>query len=95
VLPEQLISGNFAPATSVILRGLGKSRRVGLMPIREAIARLSGERVFEVRRNGRVCVPEFTQERFKELMLARLQRLDAIHFLKKTGIPCEVTEPLP
>jgi DNA-binding GntR family transcriptional regulator len=44
-----------------------------LMPIREAIARLSGERALEVRPNGRVCVPELTQERFEELMLARLQ----------------------
>lgn len=73
MLREQLISGRFSPGTSVTLRGLSKSLGVGLMPIREAIARLSGERALEVRPNGRVCVPELTQERFEELMLARLQ----------------------
>lgn len=40
------------------------------MPIREAVARLSGEGALEVRRNRRVCVPDFTLERFEELILS-------------------------
>ena len=43
------------------------------MPVREAITRLSGERALEVRRNGRVGIPELTRGRFEELMQARLQ----------------------
>ena len=46
---------------------------VGLMPVREAITRLGGERALEVRRNGRVGIPELTRRRFEELMQARLQ----------------------
>ena len=72
-LREQLISGRFSPGTTVSLRGLSKSLGVGLMPVREAITRLVGERALEVRRNGRVCVPSLTRERFEELMQARLQ----------------------
>ncbi len=72
-LREQLISGRFSPGTSVSLRGLSKSMGVGLMPVREAITRLGGERALEVRRNGRVCIPELTRHRFEELMQARLQ----------------------
>ena len=72
-LREQLISGRFSPGTTVSLRGLSKSLGVGLMPVREAITRLGGERALEVRRNGRVCVPSLTRERFEELMQARLQ----------------------
>ncbi|NTE65530.1 GntR family transcriptional regulator [Agrobacterium tumefaciens] len=72
-LREQLISGRFPPGTTVTLRGLSKSLEVGLMPVREAIARLSGERALEVRPNGRVCVPDLTFGRFEELMQARLQ----------------------
>jgi DNA-binding GntR family transcriptional regulator len=72
-LREQLISGRFSPGTSVSLRGLSKSMGVGLMPVREAITRLGGERALEVRRNGRVCIPDLTRRRFEELMQARLQ----------------------
>lgn len=73
ILREQLISGHFAPGTSVTIRGLGKKLGVGLMPVREAIARLGGERALEIRQNGRVCVPALTIERFEELMEARQQ----------------------
>ncbi len=72
-LREQLISGRISPGTSVSLRGLSKSMGVGLMPVREAITRLGGERALKVRRNGRVCIPELTHRRFEELMQARLQ----------------------
>ena len=72
-LREQLISGRFSPGASVSLRGLSKSMGVGLMPVREAITRLGGERALEVRRNGRVGIPELTRGRFEELMQARLQ----------------------
>jgi len=71
-LREQLITGRFEPGTSVSLRGIGASFGVGIMPVREAINRLSGERALEVRPNGRVVVPELTRSRFEELMQARL-----------------------
>lgn len=71
-LREQLITGRFAPGTSVSLRGISGTLGVGQMPTREAINRLAGERALEIRRNGRVCVPELTLERFEELMQARL-----------------------
>ena len=72
-LREQLIAGRFKPGTAVSLRGIASSFAVGLMPVREAINRLAGERALEVRRNGRVSVPDLTRERFEELMQARLQ----------------------
>lgn len=72
-LREQLITGRFKPGTSVSLRGISGDFGVGLMPVREAIGRLGGERALEVRRNGRVCVPDLTRQRFEELMQARLQ----------------------
>ena len=72
-LREQLIAGRFKPGTAVSLRGIASSFAVGLMPVREAINRLAGERALEVRRNGRVSVPDLTQQRFEELMQARLQ----------------------
>ncbi len=71
-LREQLITGRFAPGTGVSLRGISGSLGVGLMPVREAINRLAGERALEVQKNGRVCVPILTLERFEELMQARL-----------------------
>lgn len=70
-LREQLISGRFAPGTNVSMRGISKTFGVGLMPVREAITRLSGERALDVQRNGRICVPELTRHRFEELMQAR------------------------
>ena len=72
-LREQLISGRFSPGTNVSMRGISKTLGVGLMPVREAITRLGGERALEVQRNGRICVPKLTLRRFEELMLARQQ----------------------
>ena len=72
-LREQLISGRIAPGTNVSMRGISKTLGVGLMPVRGAITRLSGERALEVQRNGRICVPELTRRRFEELMQARQQ----------------------
>lgn len=72
-LREQLISGRFTPGTNVSMRGISKTLGAGLMPVREAITRLVGERALEVQRNGRVCVPELNRHRFEELMQARLQ----------------------
>ncbi len=72
-LREQLISGRFTPGTNVSMRGISKAMDVGLMPVRGAITRLSGERALEVQRNGRICVPELTRHRFEELMQARQQ----------------------
>ncbi len=72
-LREQLISGQIAPGTNVSMRGISKAMGAGLMPVRGAITRLSGERALEVQRNGRICVPELTRSRFEELMLARQQ----------------------
>ncbi len=72
-LREQLISGRFAPGTNVSMRGISKTLGAGLMPVREAIRRLGGERALEVQRNGRICVPELTRNRFEELMQARQQ----------------------
>ncbi len=72
-LREQLISGQIAPGTNVSMRGISKTMDVGLMPVRGAITRLSGERALEVQRNGRICVPELTRHRFEELMQARQQ----------------------
>ena len=76
-LREQLISGGFAPGTNISMRGISKTMGVGLMPVREAITRLGGERGLEVQRNGRICVPELTHSRFDELMQAR-QRLEPL-----------------
>lgn len=72
-LREQLLSGSLAPGTNVSARGIAKVMEAGLMPVRAAITRLVGERALEVQRNGRICVPALTRDRFDELMQARRQ----------------------
>ncbi|NIZ12640.1 GntR family transcriptional regulator [Phaeobacter sp. HF9A] len=90
-LREQLISGRFAPGTNVSTRGISKTMGVGVMPVRGAITRLSGERALEVQRNGRICVPELTRSRFEELMQAR-QQLEPLCAMR--ALPCMTAEKI-
>lgn len=72
MLREKLIVGQLEPGKSISLRGISDMLKVGIMPARDAIRRLSAENALEVQPNRRVCVPRLTPARFEELMQARL-----------------------
>jgi DNA-binding GntR family transcriptional regulator len=69
---EALIVGRFTPGKGISLRSLASALQMGVMPVREAIRRLSAEHALEVRENRRVYVPSMTRQRFDELMRARM-----------------------
>lgn len=70
-LREALVRGRIVPGRGVTLRGLATTLDVSLMPVREAIRRISAEGGLEVRSNRRVFVPDMTTTRFEELVVAR------------------------
>ncbi|MBP0437313.1 GntR family transcriptional regulator [Tianweitania sediminis] len=72
MLREKLIVGQLEPGKGISLRGISDMLKVGIMPARDAIRRLSAENALEVQPNRRVCVPRLTPARFDELMQARL-----------------------
>lgn len=72
-LREALIVGRLTPGKALSLRVLAEACDVGVMPVREAIRRLSAEHALMVQTNRRVSVPAMSIGRFDELMQARLQ----------------------
>ncbi|WP_299484385.1 GntR family transcriptional regulator [uncultured Roseibium sp.] len=67
-----LLTGRFIPGKAVTIRGLAGELGVSPMPVREVLQRLSAENALEVKRNGRVQVPDMTRDRFEEVLTARL-----------------------
>jgi DNA-binding GntR family transcriptional regulator len=71
-LRSAIMTGRVVPGRGVTLRGLAAELGTSPMPVREAIRRLAAERALEVRANRRVYVPNLTQDRFEEILTARL-----------------------
>ncbi len=71
----RIIGGQIAPGRAVTLRGLAADLDVSPMPVREAIRRLVAEGALEVSATRRLAVPQMTQAKFEELVLAR-ERLE-------------------
>jgi DNA-binding GntR family transcriptional regulator len=71
-LKDRILFGGFLPGEPVTLRGLSDELQIGMMPIREAVRRLTAERALEMRDNRRVLVPPMTRQRFDQILFARL-----------------------
>ncbi len=74
-LRARLIGGRVVPGRPVTLRGLAAELGVSPMPVREAVSRLVAERALVMTANRRIAVPQMTQARFDELVIAR-ERLE-------------------
>ncbi len=71
-LSEDLIQGQIPPLKSVSLRSLAQRYGVSPMPVREAVRRLIAEKALELQpSNKRLRVPDLTEHRVEQLMLAR------------------------
>ena len=71
-LCELIFHGEFAPGVPITLRGIAEKLDVSPMPVREAATRLIAEGAFEVSEKRRISVSKMTQEKFDELLFARL-----------------------
>lgn len=71
-LREAILSGQFTPGRSITLRGVAEMLGVSLMPVREALRRLTSERALELLDNRRVAVPLMTLSKLEEICDARV-----------------------
>lgn len=71
-LSEFLISGRLAPGDQLSLRGLSQTLGVSVMPVREAVARLTADSALEVMPNRAIRVPDMPSERFRDLTRIRI-----------------------
>ena len=69
---EALMSGRFQPGQKLTIRGLAESLGSSLMPVREALNRLSAENAFEVTETSRIRVRMMTPERLSDIRDARV-----------------------
>ncbi|PLX36079.1 MAG: GntR family transcriptional regulator [Hyphomicrobiales bacterium] len=67
-----LITGQIVPGNTVTLRGLAATLGTSMTPVREAIRTLAAENAIEVRDNGRIQIPQMTEQRFEDLVKARV-----------------------
>lgn len=69
---DMIMFGNLAPGQSVTLGGLAETLDAGMMPVRDAVRRLTAEGALEAGGNRRVRVPEMSVEAIEEIAFARL-----------------------
>lgn len=67
-LRHSLMVGAFVPGQALSLRKLAASLNTSLMPVREAVNRLTAERAFEILPNRTIIVPSMGREKLAELM---------------------------
>ena len=71
-LRDSILNGDFEPGSSVTIRGLAADLGVSMMPVREALRRLTTERALQLSATGRVSVPVMTRQKLAELVSARV-----------------------
>jgi len=71
-LRRAAIVGALEPEKILTIRNLSQSLEMSATPVREALRRLCAERAFVMLENRRVMVPKMRQNRFDELMAARI-----------------------
>jgi DNA-binding GntR family transcriptional regulator len=71
-LSEFLISGLLAPGDLLSLRRLSQTLGVSMMPVREAVTRLTADGALEVLPNRAIRVPELSADRFRDLTRVRI-----------------------
>ena len=69
---DMILFGNLVPGQSVTLSGLAETMQTGMMPVRDAVRRLTAEGALEAGGNRRVTVPEMTLDALNEIAFARL-----------------------
>lgn len=71
-LRRAIMGGVFPPGETITLRHLSNIFGTSIMPVREAVTRLIGERALVMLPNRTVIVPQMTRERFEDLTTARI-----------------------
>ena len=71
-LRRAIMGGIFVPGETVTLRRLSEIFGTSIMPVREAVTRLIGERALVMLPNRTVIVPQMTRARFEDLTTARV-----------------------
>jgi DNA-binding GntR family transcriptional regulator len=69
---QSLIDGQFKPGEILTIRDLARQLGTSVMPVREALHKLTVERVFDVTPTRSVCVPVLSAEKFAEICEARM-----------------------
>ena len=70
-LRAEILVGSIKPGEVLTLRGLAKRFAVSVMPVREAVRRLTAEGALSISPSGRIFTPELTNERIEELASVR------------------------
>ena len=70
-LRAEILVGSIKPGEVLTLRGLAKKFAVSVMPIREAVRRLTAEGALSISPSGRIFTPKLTNERIEELASVR------------------------
>jgi len=68
---ELLISGRLMPGEQISLRGMAEALGVSVMPVREAVQRLTAEQALEITPNRTLRVPQMTVRQFSEITSIR------------------------
>jgi DNA-binding GntR family transcriptional regulator len=71
-LRESLADGQFKPGEVLTIRDLASQLGTSVMPVREALHKLTVEQVLDVTAARSVCVPTLTAEKFSEICDARM-----------------------
>lgn len=71
-LYHSIISGHFEPGKVLTLRGLAKEMGCSAMPVRESVRRLVALGALEMQSTRRISVARMTEDRFQEILTARL-----------------------
>jgi DNA-binding GntR family transcriptional regulator len=68
---ELLISGRMMPGEQISLRGMAEGLGVSVMPVREAVQRLTAEQALELTPNRSLRVPQMSVSQFREITSIR------------------------
>jgi GntR family transcriptional regulator, colanic acid and biofilm gene transcriptional regulator len=71
-LRGRLLAGEWLPGTKLTLRGLAEELGTSVQPVREAVSRLSAERVLLVKPNSSLMLPPIDKEELDEIWALRL-----------------------
>jgi DNA-binding GntR family transcriptional regulator len=71
-LRHTIMLGLIAPGNPITIRGLAEVLDTSPTPVREALRRLSTEHALKLLPNRRIVVPQMTPDRFKELIMLRV-----------------------
>ncbi|PHZ85220.1 GntR family transcriptional regulator [Paremcibacter congregatus] len=71
-LYDSIITGRFEPGKTLTIRGLAEELDVSPMPVRESIRRLVALGALEMQTTRRVAVAEMTENRYREIVTARI-----------------------